>query len=302
DARRRDFTLNAMSREAGGKIHDFTGGWQDARDGNIRFVGDPRERIREDTLRILRFFRFLATHGRVLPDEMALAACHEAAGHLKDLSRERIWKELKKLLAAPNPGPVWKMMQDAGVAQKILPEAHGARLEKLAELEKHFFSAALRLRQGFGGQGDPLLRLAVLVHGNQTEAEMLQAQFALSHVEARILGFFLDFSPEKQAPFTPKKLHALAYYYGLDITGKFLLMGGVFGAHFDWDSVADVLQKTEVKSFPLKGEDVVGLGVSPGPRVGEILRQTEAWWIDQDLVPDREACLEKASKLARQSE
>ncbi|HVY12810.1 MAG TPA: CCA tRNA nucleotidyltransferase, partial [Alphaproteobacteria bacterium] len=260
DARRRDFTLNAMFRDAEGKIHDFVGGWQDAQDGYIRFVGDARARIKEDYLRVLRFFRFQATHGKALPDEETLAACHAAAAHLKDLSRERIWKELKKLLAAPNPHPAWKMMSEAGVAQKILPEAHGFRLEQLAQAEKTFSSVA----------GDPILRLAALVYGDKTEAEALAQRFALSQKEARDLGIFLDFQPEKAAPFSPKKVHALAYLYSTDIAGKFLLLAAVFGAQFDWESAAKVLEKTRPQSFPLKGEDLLALGISPGPRVGEI--------------------------------
>jgi poly(A) polymerase len=286
DAQRRDFTMNALSRDASGKIHDTLGGWQDARDGRVIFAGSPSERIKEDYLRVLRFFRFQATHGRTLPDEAALKACHAAAGHLKDLSRERVWAELKKMLRAPYPYHAWKMMSDAGVGQKILPEAQGARLEKLERAEKVFAGFAC----------DPVLRLAALVHGEPTESETLQTQLALSNKEAKNLSLFLDFSLEDIEPFSAKKTQILAYRHGLEMAGKFMLLSAVLDAQFDWESVASVLQKWEPKTFPLKGDDVVASGVAPGPQVGDFLREVEAWWIDQDFMPDRDACLKKLEK------
>jgi poly(A) polymerase len=289
DAKRRDFTLNSLSKDASGKLHDYTGGWQDAKDGVIRFVGDPRDRIKEDYLRVLRFFRFQATHGSALPAEEALKACHDAAVHLKDLSRERIWKEFKKLLAAADPYPSFKMMADTGVAQKILPEAQVWRLEKLVEMEKRLPSLAK----------DPVLRLATLVHGEKTGAEVLEQRFALSKNETKNLGLLLDFSPEKPGLFESKSLREQAYQYGVDLTGKFLLLSGVLGAQFRWESVVEVLHKWEPVSFPLKGEDLLALGVNPGPDMGELLRGIEGWWIEADFAPDRAACLEKAKDMIK---
>lgn len=289
DASRRDFTLNTLSRDASGTVHDYVGGWQDAKDGVIRFVDDPHARIKEDYLRILRFFRFQATHGKVPPDHAALQACHEAAGHLKDLSRERIWKELKKLLAAPDPYPAFKAMSEAGVAHKILPEAEIVRLEKLMRAEKHLPKFS----------GDPILRLAALVYGEKTESEMLEERFALSRAETKNLGLFLDFSPEQAGDFSAKKLHELAYRYGLENAGKFLLLAGVSGAQTDWESTVKVLENTKLRSFPLKGEDLLALGVSPGPEMGDILHKVEAWWIGEDFIPSREACLKKAKEVVK---
>jgi poly(A) polymerase len=287
DAKRRDFTMNSLSRDATGKIYDYVGGWQDAHDGYVRFVGEARERIKEDYLRVLRFFRFLATHGKTLPDEVALAACREAAAHLKDLSRERIWKELKKMLSAPYPYKAWQAMQDAGVAQKIIAGSNAERLNTLEGAEKVFASFAR----------DPVLRLAALSHGEITGSETLQEQLALSNKEAKNLSLLLDFNPQKEAPFSDKKLHVLAYRYGIEIAGKFMLLAAVLGVQFDWDSAARVLGSFQPKSFPLKGEDVVAAGFSPGPQVGEILRKIEAWWIEKDFTPGREECLAQIKKV-----
>jgi tRNA nucleotidyltransferase/poly(A) polymerase len=288
DAKRRDFTLNTLSRDKSGKIHDYVGGYQDALDGYIRFVGDARERIKEDYLRILRFFRFQATHGKGLPEEEALKACHEGAAHLKDLSRERVWKELKKLLAANDPYPAYQRMQDCGVAHKILPEGHPQRLEKLVALEGTLKAYAR----------DPMLRLAALTHGEKTESEMLEERFALSNNESKNVSLFLDYSREKESEMGEKEVGRLAYRYGLDKAGKILLLAGVLGAQFDWDFLAKVLEKTHVKTFPLKGEDVLALGLKSGPEVGEILHKVEAWWIENGFTPDRAACLVELKKRA----
>jgi poly(A) polymerase len=289
DAKRRDFTLNSLSRDAKGKLHDYTGGWQDAKDRVIRFVGEPKDRIKEDYLRILRFFRFQATHGTALPAEEALKACHEAAAHLKDLSRERIWKELKKLLAAADPYPAFKMMSDAGVTHKILPEAEAYRLEKLVAVEKHLPDQAR----------DPVLRLAALVHGEKTGAEVLEQRFALSKNETKNLGLLLDFSPEKPGLFEAKNVREMAYRYGADLAGKFLLLGSVLGAQFHWESVVKVLHKWEPISLPIKGDDLLALGVTPGPGMGELLREVEGWWIEADFAPNHTSCLEKAKELMK---
>ena len=167
DAARRDFTINAMSMTAIGMVHDYFGGIADLRAGRVRFVGDPATRIAEDRLRMLRFFRFHARFGIGPPDPAALAAIADAAPGLARLSPERVWSELKRILAAPAAAPTVALMAQAGVLAAALPE--GADPARLAALEAR------------GAPADPLLRLAALLPAPpDADAAALAARLRLS--------------------------------------------------------------------------------------------------------------------------
>ncbi|WP_376095489.1 CCA tRNA nucleotidyltransferase [Roseomonas sp. CCTCC AB2023176] len=119
DASRRDFTINAMSLSAEGDLWDYFGGRADLAAGRVRFVGDPATRLAEDYLRALRWFRFHARYGRGEPDPAALAAIRDAAPHLPRLSAERIWGEMKRILAAPDPSDAVARMEGAGMLDAL---------------------------------------------------------------------------------------------------------------------------------------------------------------------------------------
>ena len=138
DAARRDFTINALSADPDtGELFDYFGGLADLEARRVRFIGDPLQRIAEDHLRILRFFRFHAKFGAGTPDPEGLAACAARANDLMALSRERIADELLKLLALPDPAPTVRLMIDRGILKPVLPEiADPARLAALVEAER----------------------------------------------------------------------------------------------------------------------------------------------------------------------
>ncbi|MGE4220379.1 MAG: CCA tRNA nucleotidyltransferase, partial [Alphaproteobacteria bacterium] len=149
DAARRDFTFNAMSLETDGTLHDPFGGEADLRARRVRFVGAARQRIEEDVLRLLRYFRFHAHYGAPPPDAEALDACRAMAPRLPDLSAERVAAELMKLLAAPDPVPVLRLMRAEGVLARVLDEARDlARLARMVRID---------------AAADPLRRLAALL-------------------------------------------------------------------------------------------------------------------------------------------
>ena len=163
DAARRDFTMNALFCGADGTIYDPFGGLADLRAQRVRFVGDPETRIREDVLRLLRFFRFHAHYGKPPPDAAALAACRSLAPLLPTLSGERICAETLKLLSAPQPADVIDLMGETGVRAHFLPEAtRNDRLRALVAIEG---SAPRDLVP----RTDPLRRLAALLDGSEAE-------------------------------------------------------------------------------------------------------------------------------------
>ena len=285
DAARRDLTINALSAGADGKVHDYFGGLDDLAAGRVRFVGDPRQRITEDYLRLLRFFRFHADYAAGTFDEAAVAAAKELAPNLKSLSGERLRQETLRLLTARRGVEVWGEMLSGGIVQHYLPWATSLdRLRAVAELE-----------QRHGLTPDPIRRLAALTMtgcgGEVTET------LKLSRAEGdRIIA--LD---APRDPFDGSSLHAVhrqIYAWGNDGARDRLLLD--WAEHVDAASSATALAEIERwprPRFPLKGADIVKLGVAEGPRIGEILAKIEGWWIERDFTPDRAACLVFARNL-----
>lgn len=287
DAARRDFTLNALYLDADGTLYDPTGsGIADARARRIRFVGAPERRIREDVLRILRFFRFHAAYGRDGLDADGLVACGMLAPSMARLSGERIWKELSRLLIARRAGDVLVTMAETGVARHLWdgPVDAGRAV------------ALIGLEQSHGLTPDPRRRLAALV-AEPDAAETVAERLRLSNVETRRLIAAL--ATPGEAPADAAARRAAVYRLGSEaFTDARLLRAAETG-----DDVAEDLATARSWSppvFPLGGGDVTVLGIAPGPRVGELLRRVEAWWIKGDFAADAEACRSELRRLASQ--
>ncbi|MFT4027774.1 MAG: CCA tRNA nucleotidyltransferase [Novosphingobium sp.] len=260
DAARRDFTINALYADpATLEISDYFGGLEDLAAHRIRFIGDARQRIREDHLRILRYFRFQARFGSQPADPEAEAAVAELAATLKALSRERIGMETMNLLALPDPSPTVSRMAELGVLPVILPEADPQALAALAAAEQ---------RQGIAP--DPLRRLAALLPADPTLAEQVAARFRLSGAQKKRLATAAGREGH------PGDARALAYRLGRDQTLDRLLLAGADTSALDgWD----------IPTFPLKGGDIVAQGVKAGPAVAKALRQVEDRWVAEGF-PD----------------
>lgn len=263
DAARRDFTINALyTHPKTLEIFDFFGGLEDLAAHRVRFIGEAEQRIREDHLRILRFFRFQARFGSE-PDAEGLAACTALAQTLKGLSRERIGGELLALLALPNPAPTVRLMAEAGVLAVVLPEA---RERELAALDKLMVTEAEQHTEG-----DPLRRLAALVPAIPTLAEAVAARLRLSKQQrARLVCAAERKDGDVAEP------RALAYREGLACArDRLLLAGADSGPLAGW----------EVPRFPLKGGHIVARGVAAGPEVARIMQAVEKRWVEEGF-PD----------------
>jgi poly(A) polymerase len=284
DAQRRDFRLNALYLDGAGQIYDPTGyGVQDALAGRIVFVGEPEQRIREDYLRILRFFRFRAGFGRGAPDAEGLAACAALKDGLERLSAERVSKELLKLLAAEDPREAVREMAGAGVLQAILPEAQPLdRLEALVEIER------ARL-----GASDAELRLAALLPADPVAAGQAAARLRLSNAQRERLVAAAPADAMIVPGMTPVQTRRRLYEIG---AGAFsdrvkLAWAGQGGDAEAWLALLAQARDWMRPKFPLTGHDAAAAGLAPGPRVGEALRQIEAFWVEQDFQPDRSALI-----------
>lgn len=263
DAARRDFTINALyAHPETLEISDYFSGLADLAAGRVRFIGDARQRIAEDHLRILRYYRFQTRFGAEL-DAEAEEACAELAHTLKGLSRERIAAELLALLALPDPHPTIARMRARGVLPVIMPEACPPQIALLAQLiaaEKQHRIAP-----------DPVRRLAALLPPMPEVAETVAARLRLSKVQRGRLIVAAQRTPADAA--NPR---ALAYRLGiLGATDRLLLGGGDASGLQDWS----------IPVFPLKGGSIVARGITAGPLVARTLQAVEARWVAEGF-PD----------------
>lgn len=260
DAARRDFTINALYADPlTGAISDWFGGLADLAARRVRFIGDARQRIAEDHLRILRYFRFQARFGSEPADAEAEGACAALAATLKGLSRERVAMELLNLLALPDPAPTVRRMAELGVLPVILPEAVPDGLPALVVAERAQASGP-----------DALRRLAALLPADPAVADQVGARLRLSGAQRKRLAS----AAARQVP--PGDARVLAYRLGRTEACDRLLLTGASIAPLDgWT----------IPRLPLKGGDIVARGVDAGPHVARILRAVEAHWIDEGF-PD----------------
>ena len=282
DAARRDFTMNTLSAAADGQVFDYFGGVDDARAGRVRFVGDPVARIREDYLRILRFFRFHAEYGRPPVDDAALAAIRGQVSGIAGLSGERLRQEMLKLLSASDPVAAVQLMADTGALGQVVPEPRPELLARLIAWE-----AAVGL------DTVPIRRLAAVT---AADAGMLAERLRLSKAETGRLRGAAAMVPPVPPALSASTLRAFAYRVGVAAAvDRLLLARASEDVPVDPAGVAAIrgLATWRPPAFPLTGKDMVAAGLPPGPQVGRALRKLEAWWVGQDFLPDRQALLQR---------
>ena len=269
DAGRRDFRLNALYADAEGVILDPTGqGYDDAMAGRIVFVGEPEERIREDYLRILRFYRFYAWYGRGAPDAAAVEACAALAEGVEQLSAERVSKELLKLLAAPDPRPAVRLMAEAGVLGRVLGSTFDLALfEAMTDLS-----------------GDALLRLSALLPGDPAKAAEIARALRLSNTQRDRLVEAV--SGEATTALTRPQARKVLYRDGRQAFEDRVMRAWAAGG--DTEASRELLalaQDWTRPVMPVGGRDLARLGLTPGPETGQVLKAFEDGWIADDF-PD----------------
>lgn len=302
DAARRDLTINALFCTPDGRLFDPFGGLADLKARRVRFVGDAETRIREDVLRLLRFFRFYAHYGAPPPDPEALAAARQLAPLLPTLSGERVRNETLKLLMASDPAAVLELMRDQGVLAHFLPE--GGNVGRLAAMVAVEGVAPPHL-----AGADAIRRLAALIEGGAPAAAEVARRLRLSNDERDRLVALCG------GPFPTLDLdHAarrrLLYELGRPRYRDATLVawaGAVAGAATielrdseDWLDLLAVAA-ADPPVFPLRGRDALALGLPAGPEVGRLIDAVERWWIDGDFRADRAACLARLAELSGSS-
>ena len=255
DAGRRDFTINALYADPlTGELFDYFGGLEDLRSRTVRFIGEPLQRIAEDHLRILRYFRFHARYGHGDPDPHAIEACTERANDLMALSRERIADELLKLLALADPTPTVRLMVDRRLFEPVLPEI--GEVDRLGSLVAAEREASI--------QPDPLRRLASLLPRDPRIAERVAARLKLSNKAKKRLISAADSS----LGLGPR---SLAYRIGVEGAIDRLLLAGLTTKVAEYDGWAP-------PRMTIGGGDIIARGIPEGPEVARTLRRIEDAW------------------------
>ncbi|MAK60096.1 MAG: CCA tRNA nucleotidyltransferase [Ponticaulis sp.] len=276
DAQRRDFRMNALYADANGKVHDPTGGGlSDIADKKIVFIGEAEQRLREDHLRNLRFFRFTAWYADKLNAE-GLAACAALKDGLDQIAAERIWKEWHRLLEAPSPYKVIAAMQETGVLNVILPETETLdRLNGLAGIEA-------KLEGPLSG----MQRLLTLLPQDEDLMAGLAGRLRMSGVERDRLVDFARAREQFSLDMKDKDAKATLYRLG-DITSRDVIVWLWAGdPDADWMRLFNLASDWERPEFPVRGADLIRQGYTPGPQLGEKLREIENAWIENGFSMD----------------
>ncbi|PZO02332.1 MAG: CCA tRNA nucleotidyltransferase [Alphaproteobacteria bacterium] len=269
DAARRDFRLNALYADAAGMVFDPTGGGlADAAEGRIVFVGEAETRIREDYLRILRFFRFQAWYGRGQPDATGLAACAALKAGMAQLSAERVSKELLKLLAARDPRSTVRAMAETGVLGQALPDAQPLNL----------FEAMCGLT------GDPVLRLSALLPADEGAVVRIAGSLRLSNGMRDRLAAAVAEGPVVAPDMTEAEARAAIYRLGRGAFEDRLTRAEAAGG--DGAALRRLAAEWTPPKMPVGGRELVRLGLKPGPETGRVLKAFEAGWIADDFPSD----------------
>ncbi len=272
DAARRDFTMNALYADRAGQIYDPLGGINDLEARRVRFIGDASTRIKEDYLRILRFFRIHAQYGKGDLDAEGLKACVEEVEGLASLSIERVRDEILKLICAPEPVSVMRQMAASGILGAVLPERlNMERLQKLAHV-------------------DAILRFGALMEGGPEELDALGKRFRLANAEVARLRAMRTENHGIVCYMSVREMRQCLYRIGLEAFQDRLR---IYWAEdpkdnnaVNWRALLAMATTWERPRMPLTGENVMAAGVPSGPQVGRILAEVEDWWVDADFIND----------------
>ncbi len=300
DAERRDFTINALYATAGGQVIDLVGGVADLEKRNLRFIGNAEDRIREDYLRILRFYRFFAWYGSGRPDAEGIKASARLKSALSQLSAERIWAELKKLLAAPDPSRALLWMRQSGVLTAVLPESEKWGIDAVPGL--------VAAERDLGWPADPMLRLMSIIPPTAERVDSLSERLKLSKNEAKRLqewAGFAEIPAETSDISLAKRLFSAGHRPGVDKLKLALAAARARGVQNDLDLVAagqysqllKYAENWQAPQFPLQGRDLVALGAAQDERLGKALATLRDEWVSSGFTLGREALVERARGL-----
>jgi poly(A) polymerase len=282
DAERRDFTINGLSVGADGVVHDYVGGLADIAAKRVRFIGDPKLRIVEDYLRILRFFRIHAAYGVGEPDREGYLACIGGSAGLANLSAERMRMEMLKLVVAQGAATAVVAMADGGL---LLPIFGGVAYTGA-------FAAMIAVEHALGLEPNAIRRLGALAVALTEDARRLAARLRLTNNEAKALDS-MGHRWWRMAGMDEARARRRLYRLGAERYRDRLMLAwardGAPANSASWRDLATLPERWSAPKFPLKAADFVGRGIDAGPALGHVLGLAEDAWLAADFPPDAPA-------------
>jgi poly(A) polymerase len=282
DAQRRDFTINGLSVDAGGVLHDHVGGLDDIAAKRVRFIGDPDQRIAEDYLRILRFFRMHAAFGAGQPDRSGYLACIRARRGLATLSAERLRMEMLKLLVAEAAAGAIAAMAEGGL---LLPIFGGVAYTGP-------FAAMIAAERSLGLPANAIRRLGALAVAVTEDARRLAGRLRLSNAEIRALDS-MGHRWWRLAGMDQATARRRLYRLGEDRYRDRLMLAwaraGDDGSFAQWRELATLPERWSAPKFPLKAADFIARGIAEGPALGHVLALAEDAWLATNFALERQA-------------
>jgi tRNA nucleotidyltransferase/poly(A) polymerase len=279
DAQRRDFTINGLSVDTGGVVHDHVGGLDDIDARRVRFIGDPHQRIAEDYLRILRFFRIHAAYGTGEPDRAGYLACIGARAGLATLSAERVRMEMLKLMVAEGAAGAIAAMADGGL---LLPVFGGIAYTGP-------FAAMISAERLLGLKPDAVRRLGALAVAVTEDARRVALRLRLTNSETKALDS-MGHRWWRLAGMDEATARRRLYRLGEDrYRDRLMLAWARAGEDTDpapWRQLATLPERWRAPKFPLKAADFIGRGIAEGPVLGQVLALAEDAWLAADFPLD----------------
>ena len=292
DAARRDFTVNALYADKDCKIYDFFNGQEDLKNNFLRFIGDPQARIKEDYLRIMRFFRFLTSYDAQSLDDNLLSVLKEEVKNLSIISKERLWDEFTEILKAENPLSVLKLMQENSIFENI---SEGLKIEESFE---NLISIESKIKYV-----DHILRLSLLFDNNSKKIENFVNNFPLSSKESKALLELGEMNEKIVSYLSMKEVRFLLYKIGVSNFKNQIILNWVRDVQnkneVNWRSLYEMANAWERPEFEMKARDVLGMGIDEGPLVGKILNELEEWWAENDFIDDKFSLIERLKAICQ---
>ena len=293
DVLRRDFTINAMYLGGNGDLFDPLEGQKDIEGRNVRFIGNPDERIKEDYLRILRYFRFLALLDKSESDEAIIEIIKSNIDGLSVVSKERRWDELRAILNLPNPSIAISSMSKIGLMDKYFNRTN----------INDAFSNLLEIESRIGINPNPILRLSLLASNSLENANDFIKDLPLSKTDSVELLKLCNINKKVVSYISMKEVRYLLYSLGRDEFQKQILIKWAVDTknknEVNWRSLYEVSQSWTKPIFDISARDVINMGISQGPIVGEILKDVEDWWAENDFIDDKFSLIERLKAIVQ---
>ena len=292
DAARRDFTINALYVDKDFKVYDFYNGQEDLKNSILRFIGDPQARIKEDYLRIMRFFRFLASNSTQSLDDDLLTILKDEAPNLSIISKERLWDEFTEILKSESPIAVLKLMQENSIFENI---SEGLKIEESFE---SLISIESKIKYV-----DPILRCSLLFDNNSKKIENFVNNFPLSSKESKALLQLGEMNEKIVSYLSMKEVRFLLYKIGVVNFKNQIVLNWARDVQnkneVNWRSLYEMANTWERPEFEMKAKDVLGMGIDEGPLVSKILNELEKWWAENDFIDDKFSLIERLKAICQ---